>query len=251
MFSYILHIAFRNFLEIESFYPTHLMQQGTSIHHIRIIILTRCKFVWLFICNQCFPKLWFIWLVYHHILEQRHQLVGHFVVKLDSSFSSLFTTAANLVNNVVELIHTFTSLMVTVFWHQSNGFAWSFRLNLTCVKLLPSIPAWIIAPIFSESSQFISSSPAIDMNSVKSEYRLESSNVNRFIVANQSLNLFQSVSSCVGLEGPKLMCSSLLLTEDPANSFIALFIGGQWFKNKAYRWRVPSCMLRLLVNPHV
>ena len=74
MLSYILDIAFCNFLEVGTFYLTHSMQQSTSIHHIRIIILTRCKvkFVWLFISNQCFPKWWLIWLVHHHILEQRH-----------------------------------------------------------------------------------------------------------------------------------------------------------------------------------
>ena len=37
MLSYILDIAFCNFLEVGSFYPTHSMQQSTSIHHIRII----------------------------------------------------------------------------------------------------------------------------------------------------------------------------------------------------------------------
>ena len=141
--------------------------------------------------------------------------------------------------------------MVTVFWYQSSGFTWSFHLNLTSVKLLPSFPAWIFEQILSESSQFISSSPGIDMNPVESECRLESSNVNGFLAVNQSLNLFQSVWSYLSLEGLKWMCCSLLLTEDPASSFIALFIAAKWFKDKTHRWRVPSYMPRPLVNPRV
>ena len=39
MLSYILDIAFCNFLKVGYFYPTHSMQQSTLIHHIRIIIL--------------------------------------------------------------------------------------------------------------------------------------------------------------------------------------------------------------------
>ena len=46
---------------------------------------------------------------------------------------------------------------------------------------------------------------------------------------------FQSVLSYVILEGPKSMCSSLLLTDDPASSLTALFVDAKWFRDKAHR----------------